>query len=75
MKFSAEDIKKYQDLCRKYFNEEVDEATAAEEINNLMFMLNLMYHPQIQQHLSEAVNKEEAGAGHRKQSGPLSKNS
>jgi hypothetical protein len=68
MTFTEEDIKKYQELCKDYFNEEVTESAAIEELNSLMFLVNLIYHPQIKQKLAEVVAaEEEAKAGQHKQ--------
>ena len=51
MQFSDEDIRKYQELCRRYFGEEVDEKAAIEELNSLIFMISLIYHPLSDEHL------------------------
>ncbi|WP_327691119.1 hypothetical protein OG870_17495 [Streptomyces sp. NBC_00461] len=48
MTYTDEDIKRYQDLCQKYFNEDVEPGQAAEELNELIFMVSLMYHPELQ---------------------------
>ena len=68
MKFTEEDIKKYQKLCKDYFNEDVSEGTAIEELNSLMFLVNLIYHPQIKQKLAEAIiANDQTKAGQYKQ--------
>jgi hypothetical protein len=51
MQFTNEDIRKYQNLCRKYFNEEVDEHAAIEELNNLILMVSLIYRPHSEEQL------------------------
>ena len=48
MTYTEDDIRKYQDLCRRYFNEEVETGQAIEELNELIFMVSLMYHPELQ---------------------------
>ncbi|WP_033258642.1 MULTISPECIES: hypothetical protein [Kitasatospora] len=53
MTFDSEDIQKYQQLNKDYFNEEIDSATAIEEMNSLMFLVSLIYHPQLKQRLKE----------------------
>ena len=53
MTYTEEDIIKYQDLCREYFNEEVSHNAAIEEMNSLMFLMNLIYHPQLKEHLEK----------------------
>ncbi|PKV88185.1 hypothetical protein [Streptomyces sp. TLI_146] len=74
MTFEKQDIKKYQELCKDYFNEEVTESAAIEELNSLMFLVNLVYHPQIKQKLAEVVAAEEkAKTGQHEQLGQLSK--
>ncbi len=60
MQFTDEDIRKYQELCRKYFDEEVDEKAAIEELNSLIFMVSLIYHPLSEEHLQ-----------HMKEAGPV----
>lgn len=61
MTYSEEDIRKYQELCRKYFNEEVETGQAIEELNELIFMVSLMYHPEFQDRIdveNSSVKKE-----------------
>jgi hypothetical protein len=45
MQFTAEDITRYQDLCRRYFATEVTEQTAIEELSALVWIIRLIYHP------------------------------
>jgi hypothetical protein len=72
--FEKEDIEKYQELCKDYFNEEVTESAAIEELNSLMFLVNLIYHPQIKEKLAELVAADEkAKAGQHEQLEQLSK--
>lgn len=68
MKFDIEDIKKYQDLCREHFGEEVDEAEAVGELNSLMLLVNLMYRPQIKAYLASAAGAARDSAGHEEES-------
>lgn len=67
---TAEDITKYQDLCRRYFGEEVDEGQAAEELHELIFVVSLMYHPELQDRIdveNEVIRKHSS----RKINGPI----
>lgn len=48
MTYTEDDIRKYQELCRRYFSEEVETGQAIEELNELVFMMSLMYHPELQ---------------------------
>ncbi|MEU7525968.1 hypothetical protein AB0A74_09560 [Saccharothrix sp. NPDC042600] len=60
MQFTPEDIHKYQDLCRTYFDEEIDEATAIQEMHNLIYLVALIYHPQAKDELAR-LRKTKAG--------------
>ncbi|MEV8440806.1 hypothetical protein AB0425_25805 [Actinosynnema sp. NPDC051121] len=51
MQFTPEDIRKYQTLCRTYFDEEVDEVTAMQELHSLVYLVALIYHPQARKEL------------------------
>jgi len=51
--FTTEDIHRYQELCRRYFNEDVEEQRAIEELSNLIFMVELIYHPLSNEHLQQ----------------------
>jgi hypothetical protein len=51
MQFTPDDIRKYQELCRTYFGEEVDEATAMQELHSLVYLVALIYHPQARDEL------------------------
>jgi hypothetical protein len=53
MKFTAEDVRRYQDLCHKYFNEEVGEKAAIEELSDLVSLIALIYHPYTAEVLAE----------------------
>jgi len=52
MQFTAKDIVRYQNLCRRYFDTEVDEQTAIEELTALVWVVRLIYHPLSQAQLS-----------------------
>lgn len=63
MTFTHEDIKKYQDLCHKYFDEEIDEKTAIEEMHSLILMVSLIYHPATHQHLKRLKEIDQEASG------------
>jgi hypothetical protein len=51
MQFTPDDIRKYQELCRTYFDDEVDEVTAVQELHSLVYLVALIYHPQARDEL------------------------
>jgi hypothetical protein len=53
MIFTDEDLRKYQELCRKYFDEEVDERAAMEEMTALVYMVGLIYRPSLRSDLEK----------------------
>lgn len=58
MQFTPNDIREYQDLCRTYFDEEIDEASAIQEMHNLVYLVALIYHPQAKEELARLRNIE-----------------
>ena len=75
MRFTDEDIRKYRELCRKYFNEEVDKRAAVEELNGLIFLVSLIYRPLTVKQLAKAraqsqVNDRQFAAGDKSSKAP-----
>ncbi|XVV02469.1 hypothetical protein ACQPW3_34695 [Actinosynnema sp. CA-248983] len=60
MQFTPDDIGKYQELCRTYFDEEVDEATAVQELHSLVYLVALIYHPQARDELERRQQAQAA---------------
>jgi hypothetical protein len=73
MIFTDEDVRKYQGLCRKYFGEEIDYRTAAQEMSALVHMVALIYRPSLRLDLEKLdQSKREQSPGRNAGSEPRS---